>query len=154
MSFISWKEEYEIGIDQVDDQHQMLVGLLNEFYDAMDEGRGRDEVGTVIADLEEYVEFHFNSEEAFATDCGFSTDCHDCHLAHQNAHEEFATQVSELRAMYEDDDATVHMKTLRFLREWVTEHIGEMDQQLGLYANDEVDPEELEPIEMSNSLHL
>lgn len=152
MPFIEWSEEYEIGIESIDEEHERLVELLNALYDAMRAGGGREEIGSIIAELEEYVEYHFASETHLARGCGFSVDCADCHRTHQEAHESFADQVTELRELYEAGDAAIHMKTLRFLREWTTEHIGKMDQQLGLYVHNEVDPSELEPVELDASL--
>lgn len=152
MPFLEWREEYEIGVGTIDEEHRRLFELLNTLYDAMKAGRGRDEIGGIIAELEAYVDYHFASETHLARGCGFSVDCASCHRAHQDAHEAFADQVAELRRLYEAGDATIHMKTLRFLREWTTEHIGEMDRQLGQYVHNEVDPDDLEPVEMTTSL--
>lgn len=152
MPFAEWSEEYEIGVQEVDDQHQQLFEILNEFYESMNSGSGRESVGETIQELEEYVDYHFDSERELAIDCGFSHDCSGCHAAHQQAHEEFTEQVSELRELYEEGDATVHIKTLRFLRKWLKEHIDGMDQQLGQYVNETVDPAELEPLSMNAGL--
>lgn len=154
MSFIEWGEKYEIGVEEVDKQHQQLFEIINDFHEAMRTGSGKEEVGRTIEELENYVNYHFSSERELATDCGFSHDCSGCHESHQQAHNAFAEQVAELRRLHDEEDATVHMKTLRFLRQWLNEHIGEMDQQLGLYINEEVDPDQLEPLTMETKLEL
>lgn len=153
MPFIEWKTEYEIDVEEIDEQHQRLVEILNDFHHAMSSGSGKEEVGETIEELENYVDYHFGSERDLAENCGFSHDCRSCHSSHQQAHKEFAEQVADLRKLHENDDATVHIKTLRFLRTWLQEHIGGMDQQLGQYINEEVDPSELEPLEMNAKLH-
>lgn len=153
MSLITWRSQYAVDVDRIDDQHQQLVALLNDFHDAMRDGRGDEKVVEVLAELEEYTKFHFQDEAELATDCGFSRDCRQCHKAHQDAHAAFTNRVETLREQYENGDTTVPMKTLRFLRQWTTEHITEMDQQLGRYINDDVDPQTLSPIDMETSLN-
>jgi hemerythrin-like metal-binding protein len=150
MAFVEWSDEkYAIGVEQVDDQHRQLFGLLNDLHDAMQEGKGRDVVGETLAELEEYTYYHFDSEEEFMNDCGFSHDCDGCFMAHQDAHRTFEEEVSELRELAENGNATVAMKTMRFLRSWLSEHVGDVDQQLETYL-DEGDAD-LEPKEMSVS---
>lgn len=149
MTFAEWDDEkYAIGIEQVDDQHRRLFGLVNELYEAM---RGDEDVaiGPILNDLEEYTYVHFDDEQAFMGECGFSTACGDCYAAHQEAHRTFEAEVSRLRELHESGDATVHMKTLRFMRSWLAEHVGEVDQQIGAYLDDGAT--DLEPIEMEAS---
>jgi len=148
MSFIEWSDDqFAVGVERVDEQHRRLFELLNELYAAMQEGEGRDEVGDVIAELEDYTYYHFEDEESYMDDCGFADECEGCFLAQENAHRGFEQEVSELRELYESDDATVQMQTLRFLRTWVAEHVAGMDQQIGTYL--EEGPDDLEPMEMS-----
>jgi hemerythrin-like metal-binding protein len=150
MAFVEWSDaKYAIGVDRVDEQHQRLFELLNDLHDAMQEGKGRDVVGDTLEELEEYTYYHFDSEEDYMAECGFSRDCDGCFMAHQDAHRTFENEVSELREMYEEGNATVAMKTMRFLRSWLSEHVGDIDQQLGIYL--EEGAEDLEPKEMDIS---
>lgn len=150
MPFAEWEEDkYAIGVDRVDEQHQRLFELINELYDTM---RSDEEVqvGPILNDLEEYTYFHFDDEQEFMTECGFADDCGECFKAHQQAHRTFEEEVSRLKELHENGDATVHMKTLRFLRSWLSEHVGDIDQQIGVYL--EEGREDLEPKEMSTSV--
>lgn len=149
MAFAEWDEEkYATGVDRVDQQHKRLFGLINDLYDAM-RGETEVQIESVLTDLEEYTYHHFDSEQEFMNECGFANDCSECFAAHQDAHETFEEEVTELRELYESGDATVKMKTLRFLREWLSEHVGDVDQQIGTYL--EEGSENLEPKSMSTS---
>ncbi|MFQ3295149.1 MAG: hemerythrin-like metal-binding protein [Natrialbaceae archaeon] len=148
MSFIEWSDDqFGVGIERVDEQHRRLFELLNELYEAMEEDEGEEAVGDVIAELEDYTYYHFEDEESYMDECGFADECEGCFLAQENAHRGFEQEVSELRELYESDDAAVQMQTLRFLRTWVAEHVAGMDQQIGTFM--EEGPDDLKPMEMS-----
>ena len=51
MVFFPWKDEYSVGIKKFDEQHKNLVGFLNELYEAMNNGRGKDILGKVLSNL-------------------------------------------------------------------------------------------------------
>jgi hemerythrin-like metal-binding protein len=152
MTLLSWDEQYEIDVEQVDKEHRKLFEVINDLHEAMSEGKGREQVSQSLEDLEEYVDYHFSSEREFANDCGFATDCTSCHKAHQHAHDAFEQQVHDLRVRHDDGELTVPIDTMQFVKTWVTEHVGGMDQQLGDYVNGERDAADLEPMDMDSDL--
>jgi hemerythrin len=40
MALFDWKETYSVGVKEIDNQHKMLVGTLNELFEAMRNTRG------------------------------------------------------------------------------------------------------------------
>ena len=42
MGFIEWSDKLVTGVKECDEQHKKLVSLINEFYDAMKQGKGKD----------------------------------------------------------------------------------------------------------------
>lgn len=38
-AFVEWSNELSTGIEEIDDQHKVLVGLLNEIHEAIQQGR-------------------------------------------------------------------------------------------------------------------
>ena len=147
MSFADWDDEkYAIGVQRVDHQHKHLFKLVNKLYEAMRSDENVP-IGPILEDLESYTYEHFDSEQDYMEECGFAGDCAGCYEAHQDAHRAFEEEVSNLKEMYEAGEATVEMKTLRFVREWLSEHVGDVDQQIATYLED--GPESLEPKEMN-----
>ena len=41
MAIIEWKDEYSVGIQSIDQQHKIWVGLINKLHDAMKKGEGK-----------------------------------------------------------------------------------------------------------------
>ena len=137
MTYLEWDEgRYGVGIDRLDEQHRRLFETINDLHAAMSEGRGRDELSSILDDLEEYTNSHFGDEESFMQRCGYNEACQDCFFDHREAHREFETRVAEIRERFEDGEMTVTMDTLEFLRTWLTTHIGgsALDQDYGQYA--------------------
>lgn len=63
MALIKWKgEEYSVGIKAMDEQHKVLIGLIN----ALDQNKwnpDKEFVDKVINTLKEYTQTHFLEEE-------------------------------------------------------------------------------------------
>ena len=63
MPFVVWDKKYSVNVKQIDDQHQKLVGLINELYDAMLAGQGQPKLRTILASSVDYTKQHFLTEE-------------------------------------------------------------------------------------------
>ncbi|MGB0749572.1 MAG: bacteriohemerythrin [Magnetospiraceae bacterium] len=61
---LEWQETYRIGFDRIDSDHQKLVGLTNDVFEAFEEGDIEAIRGHVFNGLMDYVEVHFAREEA------------------------------------------------------------------------------------------
>ena len=64
MEIIEWKEEYNLGIPQIDKQHQQLVTLINRLTKAEVEG---GMITYVFDDLDNYVKEHFRARRRIAS---------------------------------------------------------------------------------------
>lgn len=40
MAYLNWTDELSVGIARIDQQHQKIVGFLNDLYEAMQAGKG------------------------------------------------------------------------------------------------------------------
>ncbi len=63
-SFV-WDKNYETGLDDVDEQHQYLVGFINRYGDLIAENNiSLQDISMALFELSRYAEFHFKEEEA------------------------------------------------------------------------------------------
>ena len=124
-----WNDSLEIGITEIDIQHRQLVNLLKKLFNAMKSGSGSRILGDVLADLESYTIVHFAAEEALMARYAYPEE--DKHLA---AHAEFRTKIELLKQQSEKNDQNgLTIPVLLFLRQWLTDHIANIDQGLGDY---------------------
>lgn len=126
MSFLSWRDEYRVGIAQIDAEHQYLFKLVNEFHDEHVQGGKSQKVLQVLTRLVAYSEEHFQHEEALMQKIGYPR------LARQqDQHEKLFTSIFDLNEKLSQSSAKVDAETLRFLKDWLVEHIVREDMDIG-----------------------
>ncbi|WP_373975010.1 bacteriohemerythrin [Chitinibacter sp. SCUT-21] len=120
---IEWNESLSVGIQEIDEQHKVLVNLLNELHDAIRHHHGRDASIEVLQRLADYTRIHFTVEESLMRILGYPE--YEAHKAH---HEDLISQMNDLQARLNKGEA-VSFELLHFLRNWLTNHIMEGDQR-------------------------
>ncbi|MDA3901563.1 MAG: hemerythrin domain-containing protein, partial [Spirochaetes bacterium] len=63
MAFIDWSEDYSVGVEIFDKEHQSLVALINELHQGLKAGFGIKEMTYILDRLVEYTSKHFYHEE-------------------------------------------------------------------------------------------
>ncbi len=66
MKIIEFTEDLLTGVPEMDQQHQVLVELLNETYELLHQRNYEAAREKLISGIVEYANFHFASEEAFS----------------------------------------------------------------------------------------
>ncbi len=123
MPIMDWSESLRVGIDVIDEQHAKLVKLVNQLYDAMVAGKGKLVLGTVLTELIEYTVYHFNTEEELFKRHGYPDA-----VNHIREHNDLARTAKELKIAYESNKATVTFDTMKFLKDWLVNHIMKSDK--------------------------
>jgi len=124
MAFISWKEEYSVRVPEIDTQHRRLLEIINEMHEAMLMGGKPDALKAVLDDLVVYTRHHFRYEEQLMAGAGYQG------LAeHQRKHRAMVTQVERFTSEITLGKASVSLKLMTFLKDWLTHHIMETDQR-------------------------
>lgn len=120
---VTWSEELKTGIVEIDQQHKMLVDILNEFHQAVIHRQGRKQTGEILDRLIDYTKIHFDTEESYWKNMGLRD------LAgHQAKHQQLLGEVYELRRRYYDEHLNISMELLHFLKMWLEQHILHADK--------------------------
>lgn len=127
---IAWRETYNIGVGEVDQQHQELVVKLNEFLDACIQQKGKEQIVQTLTFLKEYTVEHFRSEEEIMLKYNFPE-----YQEHKKDHDDFVATVIELEKSIVAQGATVlsTLKLNRTLTDWLLTHISKSDMKIGQY---------------------
>lgn len=118
MNLFAWDPQYSVGIEEIDSQHRHLFALFNELYEALQQGRGPAVIHKVLADVVEYTGYHFAHEEALFLH--FDYPHTQAHLAE---HETLTEQAKLLSERLQEGQKDVMLATLKFLSDWLTDHI-------------------------------
>ncbi len=129
MDLIIWHDAlYSVGHHEIDSQHQGLVNILNELFDKMAKGEGKSILSEILQRLMRYTKEHFQYEEMLMMQYGYPR------LAdHKEKHREFVDKIAEFNEKYEKGDGQVSSEVLRFLRDWLVNHIQKSDKDYSAY---------------------
>ena len=108
--FVSWDVSYDVGVPSVDKQHRHLVDLINSLYNACLGERAELEATfrDVMKELVDYVMIHFKDEGL---------------KEHRQKHELFVKEILKSVNAYTNGKQLVPNSFVRFLRDWLFNHI-------------------------------
>ena len=125
MPYLPWKDEFSVGVTQIDEQHKHLVGLLNGLHEVMGRGGQRQEISALLHDLTAYTRFHFDYEEKLMEQANF-----DGLEEHRAKHRAMKAEVQRLMMAAEmGDSSALPIKLMTFLKNWLAKHIGVTDKE-------------------------
>lgn len=124
-----WSESFSIGLQEVDEQHKVLVGLLNELHEAIIHHHGSKAARDVLNRLTEYTRTHFTVEESLMRILNYPE-----FPQHKQMHEDLLHQVIDLQLKLDSGQAAITFELLHFLKVWLTKHINESDKRFGAFA--------------------
>lgn len=114
-----------MGIEEIDKDHQHLIGLINEFITARTDGRSVEILSGLLEKLKTYSLEHFYREEAYMLKKGQLN-----YTDHVKEHERFINKVYDFENTYQDDKVLLAIKMMPFMMEWLVNHIMTTDKQL------------------------
>lgn len=121
--FIEWSNELSMGIEEIDNQHQVLVDLLNQIHDAIQHHHGMEATRSIVTKLEEYTRVHFAVEESLMRILHYPQ-----YEPHKKEHDKLIKQLDELREKLETGKASISFELAHFLKVWLTKHIMDVDK--------------------------
>ncbi len=128
MALITWENSYSVKIKNIDSQHQKLFALINELYEAMNQGKGRDAAGKILDELVNYTKTHFAYEEQLLKSNNYVN-----FTAHKAEHDIFTAKVVEFQKQYNEGKALLALPLMNFLKDWLSNHIRGTDQKYSSY---------------------
>lgn len=128
MAFFKWEDRFSVGIREIDTQHQKLVAMLNELFDAMSAGKGNDALGKILDGMIQYTAGHFATEERY-----MKTYNYPDFAAHKLEHDNLTKQVLDLQQQFKTGQTALSMKVGNFLKSWLINHISGTDMKYSTY---------------------
>lgn len=122
--FITWSGELSVGIEEIDEQHKVLVDLINRMHDAIEEHHGSEVVLGILSDLADYTKIHFAVEESLMRILDYPG-----YEEHKEIHDELLEHVVELQQKVASGKTAISFELMHFLKSWLSKHILEEDMQ-------------------------
>lgn len=131
MPLMEWEDRMNVGVREIDAEHRHLVSLLNQLFDAMQQGIGREKLGYILDSLVDYTDAHFRHEEKL-----FETTEYPASESHKKEHNNLRRQVIEIQNKYKSGELdTITIETLTFLKHWLINHTTGSDKKFGPHMN-------------------
>ncbi len=127
---LQWNSEYSVSIDEIDNQHKELFARINDLDSAIKKGKSIGELTKVIDFLEQYIIYHFGTEEKTMVDHGYPG-----FQLHKKKHLWFNNEFAAMKGKLENEGPTPDLIMLvnHLLISWFSNHIRTIDRLLGSF---------------------
>jgi hemerythrin len=128
LALFNWNDSYSVNIKEIDSQHKILIGLINELHDGMKVGKGKEILEKTLDELIKYTVYHFDYEEKLFTSYKYPESS-----SHKMAHTSLIQQVKTLKENYDSGKTVLTMDVMNFLKDWLGNHIIGTDKKYSTF---------------------
>ena len=129
--FLQWKNEYSVGIDEIDNQHKHLLELIKNLLKIciVDSSTKLESFSELASTTIKRFAEHFAAEEKLMLDREYPK-----YKEHKTRHDKLLVDVKGMMENIagEDQDAKL-MNIVVFIREWFVETVHGSDKEMGIY---------------------
>ena len=125
---IKWRDSLNIGVEEIDTQHQELFRRFDLFLSACEAGEGITKLNDLLEFLAEYVQFHFHDEEKTHLQ-----HCYPLYEEHRKLHVKFIEDFRKMQEAAHTEGVALHhiIDTNNLLFKWIINHISKADKEFG-----------------------
>ena len=127
MAFIVWNDSLDLHIDMIDEEHKILINLMNKLYEENNQKKPKETLKATLSDLSSYAAKHFSDEENYMASINYSDLA-----AHKAIHQRLLNRIDSFSETYDESGERIPEDFFMFLKIWVTAHIKGIDIK---YAN-------------------
>lgn len=132
---LQWSDALATGVARIDQQHKMLINILNDANKCFRNGESAETQVKVMADLIGYTIYHFDSEEELMESGGYGERLPEEEKNHVREHRAFAKAASEYQLALKQGKPIDYETLFSFLNNWLVNHVMGTDQKLGRFLN-------------------
>ena len=125
MALVEWQEDFKIGIDEVDFEHQELIELINASYNEAKKDNSEAAVMDFLGEIFEKISAHFALEEKLMREMKY-----DQFQDHKEDHERLLDSIRDIMDDYMDRSSMDEEQFGEHLKEWFVRHFSTLDARL------------------------
>ena len=120
----------QLDIPEIDVQHEELFTAISSLMEALQQGQGQTEIGSLLEFLETYSLEHFGTEQRLMEELNYPDTAR-----HLSEHARFIEVLQDVRARYDaqEDPTLLAVQVCSDLGDWLVEHIAQRDRELGRF---------------------
>jgi len=128
MAYLDWKNEFSVGIDEMDDQHKRWIEIINELHGAMRGGQADKALSGVLQKMADYIVVHFKTEEAL-----LDKNKYPGLDKHRKIHEKYALEIQGFVDQFAKGKILMSIDIMDSLKMWLINHIKINDREYGTF---------------------
>ncbi|MGF7142750.1 hemerythrin-like metal-binding protein [Anaerotaenia torta] len=122
-----WKAEFSVMHDGMDEQHKVLIGMLNDIEEMIKREKfGYINLVDIVERLESYVRIHFDYEEELMLRHSYPLI-----MEHTKEHNIFRDKLQNTYVLDIEQPKDFYYEMWDYLTKWLANHIMKVDRQLG-----------------------
>jgi len=125
MSLLRWKDEFKVGIAEVDHEHRELIGLINELHEDATESSDIDHILEALGEIFALISAHFALEEK-----AMRASHYPAYGDHKEDHETLLDDLRDIMDAVEDDGTFDETQLSIDLNRWFGDHFRTHDAKL------------------------
>ena len=125
MNLVEWRDDFKIGIEEVDFEHQELIELINESYNTAKAEDSTMDVMDFLGQIFSQISAHFALEEKVMRELKY-----DQYEDHKQDHERLLDSIRDIMDDYMEISSMDEEKFGERLNKWFTQHFSTKDARL------------------------
>lgn len=132
---LSWRDDFEIGVSEIDEEHRKMIDEFEKLYNFMKNGEGHHYYRELLDFLNNYVDTHFQNEEKLQKNISYKW-----FESHKKMHQQFENQLNEIIARSKEKEVTNEdlIKINLFVKNWLIRHILIEDKKIAEFIEGEM----------------
>jgi hemerythrin-like metal-binding protein len=127
---ISWNDDFVTGVQEIDEQHMILVNTLNEASSKLTSDNSQSVLLDFTQELLAYALYHFETEEALMQQYDYQNADQISMQQHLKEHRSFSQQIIAVREQIHAGKNVEIPELLDYLYQWLVNHILKTDKAL------------------------
>ena len=130
MQPIQWNEEFKIDVQEIDEQHKVLLEIFNQIVASVEKKNEWEKTSSIVDSLIHHAYRHFATEERYMIKHQYP----DLPV-HIDQHLDFIKKVTTLSQEVKDKDPDKQKEMVAFLAKWYYDHVLVIDKKYSQYLD-------------------
>jgi len=130
MPFVTWCDDFNVNVEEIDLQHQELLELVNQLHFSVESCIEKKELEELLIELVEFTRKHFSTENKLMKKYGYPK-----YKKHHKEHKKLLNHMDRLIAAVSSGKQPHFYSDYDVSSDWAIAHISEYDSDLGAFLN-------------------
>jgi hemerythrin len=123
MAYFDWDKSYDVGVRDMNTEHQRLMALMNQLYDSNSKNLGKVVLAGQLGALAQFTREHFQHEESYLAASGYAEL-----RTHKLIHADLLKKLDEHATDF-SRSGKLSPAFFSFLKMWLSAHICGIDMK-------------------------